>query len=64
MATAEAVLPMPRHMELLIGRAGYLRARWIPGKVQGWESLARLQQEIAALAREPPRPPASEEHVH
>ncbi|HKO10126.1 MAG TPA: CopD family protein, partial [Alphaproteobacteria bacterium] len=60
----EGVLPLPAHMEFLIDRAGYLRGRWIPGQETGWGSLAALAREIAALDREPKRPPPTAEHTH
>ena len=60
----EGVLPLPAHMEFLIDRAGYLRARWIPGRETGWGSVAALAREIAALDREPERPPPAAEHAH
>ncbi|HYB56961.1 MAG TPA: copper homeostasis membrane protein CopD [Alphaproteobacteria bacterium] len=60
----EGVLPLPAHMEFLIDRAGYLRARWLPGQEIGWEGLAALAREIAALDREPKRPPPTAEHAH
>jgi copper resistance protein D len=56
--------PMPRHLELLIDRAGYLRARWIPGNPgASWAEGPALVAELQALNREaaPPPPP---EHVH
>ena len=56
--------PMPSHMELLIDRAGYLRARWIPGDGgPGWASLPALVAELQQLNRETPAPPPPE-HVH
>src|SRR5262245_21070626 len=56
--------PMPSHMELLIDRQGYIRARWIPGPTSpGWSDLGRLRAEIAALDKEVPGAPP-EEHVH
>ena len=56
--------PMPSHMEILIDRAGYLRARWIPGAGgPGWASLPALVAEIQQLNRETPAPPPAE-HVH
>ena len=56
--------PMPRHMELLIDRAGYLRARWIPGHPgASWGEMRALVGEIQALNREAPAPPPAE-HVH
>jgi putative copper resistance protein D len=62
---AEAVLPLPPHMEFLIDRSGYLRARAIPGEGPGWHSLADLELEIAALEHEPPHPPPqAEAHMH
>jgi putative copper resistance protein D len=56
----------PTHIEFLIDRAGYLRARWTPGAgaAGGWSDLSRLKEEIERLASEPPRPPAPEGHVH
>jgi peroxiredoxin len=56
-----------RHMELLVDRQGYIRARW-PGAgatgVAGWDDTPRLLAAIRELVREPPRAPAPTEHVH
>ena len=57
--------PMPTHMEFLIDRSGYLRARWIPGGDRpGWSDMKTLVAEILALNQEraPAAPP--DEHVH
>ncbi|HYB10908.1 MAG TPA: copper homeostasis membrane protein CopD [Alphaproteobacteria bacterium] len=62
--TGEGVLPVPRHMEFLIDRAGYLRARWLPSEEKGWSDVAILRREIETLNKEPPREPAPEGHVH
>jgi putative copper resistance protein D len=56
--------PPPRHMELLVDRQGYVRARWIPGASAGWADAARLLAAVEELAREAPRAPVPEEHVH
>ena len=56
--------PPVTHMELLIDRQGYLRARWIRGKDRGWEDPVRLRGEVERLAREAPRAAVPEEHVH
>jgi putative copper resistance protein D len=55
--------PIPRHMELLIDRQGYLRARWIPGDGAGWSDLTLLRAQLETLAREEPTAPP-DEHVH
>jgi putative copper resistance protein D len=56
--------PMPPHMELLIDRNGYLRARWIPGTGgSGWANPTMIAAELQQLGREAPVPPPSE-HVH
>ena len=56
--------PMPRHVEMLVDRAGYVRARWIPGgESPGWTDPGALIPQLQALAREAPGPPA-DEHVH
>jgi len=61
---SEGVPPVPSHMELLIDRQGYIRARWIPGDGRGWGDISRLLREIELLDKEAPRAPAPEEHVH
>jgi copper resistance protein D len=61
--SVEGILPMPEHMEVLIDRQGYLRARWIPGEGDGWGDLQSLLDQVGELSREPRRPPASDEHV-
>lgn len=56
--------PLPSHMELLIDRQGYLRARWIPDGGDGWADLSRLLLEVERLTREIPRAAVPDEHVH
>jgi putative copper resistance protein D len=69
--TAQGLKPEPppvSHMELLVDRQGYLRARWIPRKLgqdrEGWADLGQLLTEIDRLAREVPVAPLAAEHVH
>jgi putative copper resistance protein D len=69
--TPEGLSPEPpplRHMELLVDRQGYLRARWIPrgpGRdTAGWADLGGLLAEVDRLAREIPVAPLASEHVH
>jgi putative copper resistance protein D len=57
--------PMPSHMEFLIDRSGYIRARWTPGgPAPGWSDIKVLLAEVHALNQETvvAEPPA--EHVH
>jgi hypothetical protein len=56
--------PAPAHMELLIDRQGYIRARWIPDEGRSsWSDLKTLRDEIRILAGEAAGPPP-DEHVH
>lgn len=61
---SEGVPPVPAHMEFLIDRQGYIRARWIPGESRGWAEIPRLLKEVERLDKETPSAPAPEEHVH
>ncbi|HSB82673.1 MAG TPA: copper homeostasis membrane protein CopD [Candidatus Methylomirabilis sp.] len=61
---SEDVPPIPDHMEFLIDRQGYIRARWIPTESAGWSEIPRLLSEIGRLDKEAPGAPAPEEHVH
>lgn len=56
---------LPRHMEFLIDRFGYLRARWIP-EADGadWNNTGTLLQQIAQLNREKEILPPPGDHVH
>ncbi len=55
----------PDHMELLIDRFGYLRARWLPAEDgAGWTDLDALRAEVARLNGEPELLPPPSEHVH
>lgn len=56
--------PPPAHMEFLIDRQGYVRARWIPGESGAWAKPAVLLGEIERLKREPRARPAPDDHVH
>ncbi|PXW83530.1 putative copper resistance protein D [Nitrosomonas sp. Nm84] len=55
---------IPDHMEFLIDRYGYLRARWIPSIDQsGWSDIDRLSQQISLLNREKNKIPFPEDYV-
>jgi copper resistance protein D len=56
--------PPPPHLEVLIDRQGYGRARWSPGDGAGWTDPDRLVAEVERLAREPALAAAPDEHVH
>jgi putative copper export protein/mono/diheme cytochrome c family protein/peroxiredoxin len=56
--------PVPSHLELLVDRQGYLRARWMPKDGDGWTDPATLVAEIQRLVREAPTAPFPSEHVH
>jgi len=55
----------PKHMELLIDRYGFLRARWIPElDGAGWTDLNMLRQQLDQLNREGEILPPPGDHVH
>jgi putative copper resistance protein D len=55
----------PKHMEFLIDRFGYLRARWIPnGDGSGWADMTLLTQQITRLNQEGEILPPPGDHVH
>ncbi len=56
--------PVPPHMEFLIDRQGYVRARWIPRDGSGWDKLENLMREIDRLNQEKASIPAPDDHVH
>jgi putative copper resistance protein D len=56
--------PIPSHLEFLIDRQGYIRARWLPSHDSGWADAARFITMIERLNQEKPRAPAPDEHVH
>ncbi|MCP9465157.1 MAG: CopD family protein [Nitrospira sp.] len=57
---------IPKHMEFLFDRFGYLRARWIPDRSEGpgWSDLNFLKQQIEQLQREKEILPPPDDHVH
>ena len=56
--------PVPPHMEFLIDRQGYVRARWIPRDGAGWDKLDNLFRDVDRLNQEKPSAPAPDDHVH
>ena len=57
--------PAPSHVEFLVDRQGYVRARWLPGAPgRGWDDLPALVDQILVLDREKPTAPPPDEHVH
>lgn len=55
----------PAHMEFLLDRQGYVRARWRPGSPgQSWETVQILVDQILVLDKETPAGPPPDEHVH
>ncbi len=56
--------PVPPHMEMLVDRFGYVRARWLPSDDDGWRDLNLLKTQVDLLAREEQVRPPPEDHVH
>lgn len=58
----------PGHMEFLLDRFGYARARWIPEKgddgLSGWADQRLLLQQVELLRNEPRVRPPPDDHVH
>ena len=55
----------PKHMEFLIDRYGFLRARWIPAvDGVGWADIGALVEQIEQLNREKEVRPPPDDHVH
>lgn len=55
----------PPHVEFLLDRQGYVRARWRPGAPgAGWDDLQVLLDQVLTLDKETPAGPAPDEHVH
>lgn len=52
------------HVEFLIDKQGYIRARWLPAENQAWKKTEVLLRQVEALRNEKPRAPAPAEHVH
>jgi putative copper resistance protein D len=64
-ATPTTLPAAPPHLEFLIDRQGYLRARWEPPEVRGWRDLSVLLSAVDTLNHEPPAPSATDdEHAH
>lgn len=56
---------IPDHMEFLVDRFGYLRARWIPSLDQsGWSDLNLLTSQLRQLNQEKEILPPPGDHVH
>lgn len=56
---------VPSHLEFLIDRFGYLRARWRPDvDRRGWDDSAFLADQLRSLAAERLGPPPPDDHVH
>jgi putative copper resistance protein D len=53
------------HIEFLIDKYGYVRARWLPSEnARGWRDWQRLREQIVMLAEEAPMLPPPDDHVH
>jgi len=61
---ARDTAPAPPHMEMLVDRFGYIRARWVALEGEGWQRPDMLLGQLNALAREPQILPPPDDHVH
>ena len=52
------------HVEYLIDKQGYVRARWLPSEGDAWESIDDLLLQAEILRKEKTRAPAPDLHVH
>ena len=54
----------PAHVEFLIDRQGYLRARWLSVATDEAERTREILDQLALLKEELPREPVPEGHMH
>lgn len=52
------------HVEFLIDKQGYIRARWLASESDAWRKIDVLLKQVELLRNEKPRAPAPEDHVH
>ena len=52
------------HVEYLIDKQGYIRARWLPAENDAWRKSELLMAQVNLLRKEKPRAPAPDDHVH
>lgn len=50
------------HVEFLIDRSGYVRARWLPVEDDSWSDPGFIETQLEMLSREPPAPPPPDVH--
>jgi putative copper resistance protein D len=50
------------HVEFLIDRSGYIRARWLPEEDNSWSDLGFVEAQLEILSREPTHPPPPDIH--
>jgi len=60
----ENLLSTSRHVEYLVDKQGYIRARWLPSEGDAWESIDDLLVQAEILRKEKMRAPAPDSHVH
>jgi hypothetical protein len=53
-----------RHVEWLVDRQGFLRARWVATEGEAWRSVDALLKQALTLRAEKPRAQAPDDHVH
>jgi putative copper resistance protein D len=63
-ADAHDERPVPGHMELLVDRYGYVRARWLPGEDEAWRDPDFLLPQVRALGAEGRLRDPPDDHVH
>ncbi len=60
----ENLITTTPHVEFLIDKQGYIRARWLPAESEAWSKIAGLLSQVELLRNEKPRAAAPDDHVH
>jgi putative copper resistance protein D len=60
----ENLITTTPHVEFLIDKQGYIRARWLPAESEAWIKIPDLLSQVELLRNEKPRAAAPDDHVH